>query len=217
MRQRARSVPGAHRVAAICCRLLACCSRTPPVDYRPACSLVLLAATRGACALLAGDEITPDNVTDLKRRTHPHREASLGARAPDQSELRCRHARPGTLRPKCGAAGSEATPIRRGRLHLCSSMTRRRAGSGKRARAVVVRSAARYHRRGAAVPRRQLLPRRERCRWDGLRQPHLHRHAGRAPHCARCERWQAVRGLRYRRHGGPAGKPRAHAPGRSRA
>jgi quinoprotein glucose dehydrogenase len=127
MRQRARSVPGAHWVVAILLPLLACCSRTPPVDYSgPLGSWSFWGGNEGGMRYSPVTQITPDNVTHLKVAwIYRIGEASLVPAHPTNPS-----AVPGMLAqgltPEVRRLPAlEATPIlAEGRLYLCSSMNR---------------------------------------------------------------------------------------------
>ena len=162
-------------------------------------------------------QITPDNVKDLKVAwTYRIGEPSLRAGAPDAAAEVPRMLAKGLTPEVHRMPALEATPIlAEGRLYLCSSSNRVVALDPENghelwsfdpkldttgAVLLLCRGVSYYRDANCAAGRR-------------LRESHLHRHAGCTPHRPRCARWQAVRRLRRRRHGGPEGRARQDAAG----
>ena len=217
MGSRAPHAPVERWAVAILLPLLACCARTAPVDYSgPTAGWASWGGNEGGMRYTPANQITPANVKNLKVAwTYRIGEPSLlPAHPTNPADI------PGLLSqgitPELKRMPAlEATPIlAEGRLYLCSSTNRVVALDPQTGRELwSFDPEAGCHRWGAdAVPRRELLPRRQRRRGQHLRQPHLHRHAGRAPDRPGCEGRQALRRLRRGRHGGPERAPRAHAP-----
>jgi quinoprotein glucose dehydrogenase len=120
-------VPGVRWVVAILLPLLACCSRTPPVDYSgPLGGWSFWGGNEGGMRYSPVTQINPDNVKDLKVAwIYRIGEASLVPAHPTAPS-----AVPGMLAkgltPELRRLPAlEATPIlAEGRLYLCSSMNR---------------------------------------------------------------------------------------------
>lgn len=127
MRYRLRSVPGARWLVAILLPLLACCSRSAPIDYSGATgSWSSWGGSEGGMRYSPVTQITRDNVKDLKVAwTYRIGEASLVPAHPTAAgEVKQMLAK--GLTPEVRRLPAlEATPIlAEGRLYLCSSMNR---------------------------------------------------------------------------------------------